>query len=165
MANPSSIPAWKIPWTERPAELRSMGLQRVRHNWTTEHTHRILDMSIFKSLLSTWYQKFFTSLLSLHIPTFCYNTHISLSLHLFLCLSLLPLLYFSLPLKFNLFLKEKTFATSLLTLLIHAFRPPPPCPFWISQQFIQKYYIITSESCSITAQYIFLFCESHLVTV
>ena len=28
----SSILAWKIPWTEEPDGLQSMGLQRVRHN-------------------------------------------------------------------------------------------------------------------------------------
>ena len=32
MATHSSILAWKIPWTEEPSELQSMGLQRVRHN-------------------------------------------------------------------------------------------------------------------------------------
>ena len=28
----SSIPAWKIPWTEKPGRLQSMGSQRVRHD-------------------------------------------------------------------------------------------------------------------------------------
>ena len=28
----SSIPAWRIPWTEKPGGLQSMGLQRVRHD-------------------------------------------------------------------------------------------------------------------------------------
>ena len=28
----SSILAWRIPWTEEPGKLQSMGLQRVRHN-------------------------------------------------------------------------------------------------------------------------------------
>ena len=28
----SSILAWKIPWTEEPGGLRSMGSQRVRHD-------------------------------------------------------------------------------------------------------------------------------------
>ena len=32
MATHSSILAWKIPWTEEPDELRSMGSQRVRHD-------------------------------------------------------------------------------------------------------------------------------------
>ena len=30
--NPSSILAWKIPWTEKLGGLQSMGLQRVRHD-------------------------------------------------------------------------------------------------------------------------------------
>ena len=29
----SSILAWRIPWTEEPGRLQSMGLQRVRHDW------------------------------------------------------------------------------------------------------------------------------------
>ena len=32
MATNSSTLAWKIPWTEEPGRLQSMGLQRVRHN-------------------------------------------------------------------------------------------------------------------------------------
>ena len=31
----SSTLAWKIPWTEEPGRLQSMGLLRVRHDWTT----------------------------------------------------------------------------------------------------------------------------------
>ena len=34
----SSILACKIPWTEKPGGLQSMGLQRIGHNWATEHT-------------------------------------------------------------------------------------------------------------------------------
>ena len=43
MATHSSILAWRIPWTEEPGGLQSMGSQRVRHDWTTNthtHTHR-----------------------------------------------------------------------------------------------------------------------------
>ena len=29
--------AWKISWTEEPGGLQSMGLQRIRHDWATEH--------------------------------------------------------------------------------------------------------------------------------
>ena len=29
---PSSVPAWRIPWTEEPDGLQSMGAQRVKHN-------------------------------------------------------------------------------------------------------------------------------------
>ena len=32
MAIHSSIIAWKIPWTEEPGRLQSMGLQRVGHD-------------------------------------------------------------------------------------------------------------------------------------
>ena len=30
--NPPSTIAWKIPWTEEPGRLQSMGSQRVRHD-------------------------------------------------------------------------------------------------------------------------------------
>ena len=32
MANHSSYPCWKIPWTEEPGRLQPIGSQRVRHN-------------------------------------------------------------------------------------------------------------------------------------
>ena len=32
MATLSNTLAWKIPWTEEPVRLQSMGLQRVGHN-------------------------------------------------------------------------------------------------------------------------------------
>ena len=32
MATYSSILAWRIPWTEEPSGLKSMGLQRVEHD-------------------------------------------------------------------------------------------------------------------------------------
>ena len=35
MATHSSILAWKIPWTEEPGSLQSMGLQRVGHELAT----------------------------------------------------------------------------------------------------------------------------------
>ena len=34
-ATHSSILAWRIPWTEEPGRLQSMGSQRVRHDWRT----------------------------------------------------------------------------------------------------------------------------------
>ena len=48
MATHSSILAWRIPWTEEPGGLQSMGSQRVRHDGATDtflsvpcksHTH------------------------------------------------------------------------------------------------------------------------------
>ena len=35
MATHSIIPAWRIPWTEEPGGLQSMGLQTVGHKWAT----------------------------------------------------------------------------------------------------------------------------------
>ena len=46
MATHSSILAWKIPWTEEPGGLPSMGSQRVSHDWA--HQHRVV------SLLNHW---------------------------------------------------------------------------------------------------------------
>ena len=31
----SSVLAWRIPWTEEPSRLQSMGSQRVGHDWVT----------------------------------------------------------------------------------------------------------------------------------
>ena len=36
MATHSSMPAWKIPWTDAPGGLQSMGLQRVRPDLMTK---------------------------------------------------------------------------------------------------------------------------------
>ena len=35
LATHSSILAWRIPWTEEPGRLQSMGLQRVGRDWVT----------------------------------------------------------------------------------------------------------------------------------
>ena len=40
MATHSSTLAWKIPWTEEPGRLQSMGSHRVGHDWA--HMHRFL---------------------------------------------------------------------------------------------------------------------------
>ena len=42
MAAHSSVLAWRIPWSEEPGGLQSMGLQRVTtqsHDWATEQHH------------------------------------------------------------------------------------------------------------------------------
>ena len=58
MATHSSILAWRIPWTEEPGGLQSMGSQRVRFNWainissTCAFTHVLLNsIPIFFFLL------------------------------------------------------------------------------------------------------------------
>ena len=45
MAPHSSTLAWKIPWMEEPDRLQSMGLRRVRHDWTT-------SLSLFSSCIA-----------------------------------------------------------------------------------------------------------------
>ena len=47
MATNSSILGWRIPWTEEPGGLQSMGLQRTRHNWSD-----IMVMYLFFLLLT-----------------------------------------------------------------------------------------------------------------
>ena len=42
MATYSNSLAWKIPWTEEPGRLKSMGSQRVRHHMTERLTHKIV---------------------------------------------------------------------------------------------------------------------------
>ena len=37
-ATHSSTLAWRIPWTEEPGGLQSMGSQRVEHAWVTKHS-------------------------------------------------------------------------------------------------------------------------------
>ena len=37
MATHSSNLAWRIPWTEEPGGLQSVGSHGVGHDWVTEH--------------------------------------------------------------------------------------------------------------------------------
>ena len=62
MAIHSSTLAWKIPWTEEPDRLQSMGSQRVGHDWATSLSLSFL--TIYKTLLS-W---FFSQTLSPSVP-------------------------------------------------------------------------------------------------
>ena len=41
MATHSSILAWRIPWTEEPGGLQSMGLQKVRQDLVTKQNKEI----------------------------------------------------------------------------------------------------------------------------
>ena len=53
MASHSSIPAWRIPWTQEPGRLPSMRSQRIRHDWVTNtHTH-VVDLHYCVSFRST----------------------------------------------------------------------------------------------------------------
>ena len=57
MAPHSSTLAWKIPWTEEPGGLQSMGWLRVGHDWTTSlslfHFHALeKEMATHSSVLA-----------------------------------------------------------------------------------------------------------------
>ena len=44
MATHSGILAWRIPWTEEPGGLQSIGSQRVEHEWVTNtHAHSYIS--------------------------------------------------------------------------------------------------------------------------
>ena len=49
MATHTSILAWRIPWTEEPGGLHSIGSQRVRHDWS--NLPRMHAVSLKSSLL------------------------------------------------------------------------------------------------------------------
>ena len=58
MATHSSLVAWRIPWTEEPGRLQSMGSQRVRHDRATNtHTRKVhvaaTEVS-YKIVLLSW---------------------------------------------------------------------------------------------------------------
>ena len=52
MATPSSILAWRIPGTEEPSGLLSMGSHRVGHNWSDLAAAR--EIYIYKGNLHLW---------------------------------------------------------------------------------------------------------------
>ena len=57
MAPHSSTLAWKIPWTEEPGRLQSMGSLRVRHDFTftfTFHFHELEKEMAAHSSVLTW---------------------------------------------------------------------------------------------------------------
>ena len=55
MAPHSSTPAWKIPWTEEPDKLQSMGSLRVGHDFTfTFHFHALEKERATQSSVLAW---------------------------------------------------------------------------------------------------------------
>ena len=50
-----SIPAWRIPWTEEPGGLQSMGSQKLGHDWATNTcilSPGLLPLYLFISYIS-----------------------------------------------------------------------------------------------------------------
>ena len=64
MTTHSSILAWRIPWTEEPGRLQSMGSQRVEHDRTIithslVHRYRYIYNSI---IFSKWEEHLFLAI-------------------------------------------------------------------------------------------------------
>ena len=63
MATHSSIPAWKIPWTEEPDGLQSMRLRSVEHGLSDEHLQNIINevqpclLNYDRLLMVSWMNK------------------------------------------------------------------------------------------------------------
>ena len=57
MVTHSSILAWRIPWTEEPGGVQSMGSQRVGHDWMAKHACKHLAGSGTLRVFSTHYLK------------------------------------------------------------------------------------------------------------
>ena len=73
MATHSSTLAWRIPWTEEPVRLQSMGLQSVRHNCVTNSFSKSFECIAFASkstiiqcLLLRYNQSYFLFFFSQH---------------------------------------------------------------------------------------------------
>ena len=60
MAIHSSILAWRIPWTEEPGRLPSMGSQRVGHGWETNILSLSPKILFFLYLISIKLLRYFT---------------------------------------------------------------------------------------------------------
>ena len=69
MATSSNILAWKIPWSEEPGRLQSMGSQRIGHNWVSK----------MQGLTNTW-DVFFTGYTTIPEVSVDYST--AMKLHL-----------------------------------------------------------------------------------
>ena len=55
MATHSSIPAWKIPWTEECGGLQSIGSQRVKQDWSElVHVHIIVTVLMEESKIARY---------------------------------------------------------------------------------------------------------------
>jgi len=74
MAIHSSILAWRIPWTEEPGGLQSMGSQRVRHDWATDTNFRLSNHNQ-ALMVQTWLclkiMKWLAAILSFKVLFLC----------------------------------------------------------------------------------------------
>ena len=102
MATNSSIFAWRIPWTEEPGRLQSMGVTRVRHDLATEPPTTISSVQFSHSVMSNslWLHGLQHTRLPCPSPPPITNMlklmstkSVMPSNHLILCLPLLPSIF------------------------------------------------------------------------
>ena len=79
----TSILAWRIPWKEESGRVSSTGLQRVRHNWTTNSSIFLFRSMIYFKLIIIYVVKYKSNF-------FLLNVDIQLSLHYLLKSLLMP---------------------------------------------------------------------------
>ena len=84
MATHFSIPAWKMPWTEEPFRLQSMGSQRVIHDWATSLTYKTNKNSIsLTGWLQWWNERIIVTLsndkASINLSSFLHFSFFSLA--------------------------------------------------------------------------------------
>ena len=68
MATHSSILVWKIPWTEEPGWLLSMGWQRVGHDWATSLSLTVHCICVF---MGSWLYLYVVLTVSWALPLEC----------------------------------------------------------------------------------------------
>ena len=74
MATHSITLSWRIPWTEEPGGLQSMGSQRVGHDWVTKHSTAHKWKSCTQTSKQTWILTLFKVPIVLRKPGSCYNS-------------------------------------------------------------------------------------------
>ena len=60
MATHSSIPTWRIPWTEELGRLQSMESQRIGHDWSD-----LAHMCVYGAGVVSWGESFFHFIFSM----------------------------------------------------------------------------------------------------
>ena len=75
MATHSSIPNWRIPWTEEPGGQQPIRPQRVGHNWAIEHAYTRTwegpNLGRFKTLLTQFFYLWSEVKVAHLCPTLC----------------------------------------------------------------------------------------------
>ena len=88
MAVHSSTIAWKIPRTEEPGRLQSMGLQRVGHDWATSFNNFLqppdilwIHWRVYNSIANTRKGVFFLPAIDIYVRSFLYLLYTSIKLY------------------------------------------------------------------------------------